>query len=140
MRRLMLIWALVMVGGPARAGDWFIEGAVGASAAHLTQVEYDDPIGSLFTPNATRGTHIVPHRVGGSPWSPAAMASFGYLLDRSYFLRTSYRHFAARSMTASGLFFFNPMDPRQLSPSFSQAMRTAADGFFIGAGLEYQPA
>jgi hypothetical protein len=136
MHRLILIWVLVTVGVPARAGDWFIEGALGASPTHLTRVEYDDPIGSMFTPNSTNGTRIIPHGLTRGPWSHAAAASFGYLFDRFYFLRTSYRHFGARAITANGLFFYNPMDLRQISPSFSQAMRTSADGFFVGVGVE----
>ena len=84
------------VAAPVHAGEWFVEGGLGAARAPLAHVEYDDPVGSIFAVNRKEGTGIVPQRVNGNPWSVGVAVSAAYLSDDRYFVRATYRYFGVR--------------------------------------------
>jgi hypothetical protein len=117
------------------AQDWFIDCGIGASLGGLKGVEYNDPIGSLFTPNAKDGTGIIPQQTSQDPLALAVAASAGYKLDW-LFVRATYRYFGATTATANGLYFSNPANAQQIAGPFLQNVTTTAHGIFIGAGIE----
>ncbi len=134
-KRSLITCLMCVLGLPALADEWFIEGDLGASHAPLAHVEYDDPVGSIFAVNRTEGTGIVPQRVTRSAWSLGAALSAARLFDDCYFLRATYRYFGETSADADGIFFFAPIGPRQISsPSFPQTMSASGHGVFLGAG------
>src|SRR4051812_15324380 len=111
----MLMMLSFATAGSAQAGDAFVEGGVGLSYGLLTDVAYDDPVGSLFTVNARNGTRIVPQGLHRTPWSSAAALSVGYRFGELFFARTTYRHFGTQDAVADGFFFVNPTNPSQVS-------------------------
>jgi opacity protein-like surface antigen len=127
----------VIVASPTH--EWFVEGGLGGAHGNMTHVEYDDPVGSLFTLNAKQGTGIIPQSVTKNPWSGAAAFSAGHFVGDRYFLRATYRYFGTRSATANGLFFSSPGAPQQIPTSFPQSITTTAHGVFLGAGVEIEP-
>ena len=50
-------------------------------------------------------------------------------------MRASCRYFGAHSITAEGIYFFNP-PTFQLSPSFAQSLTATAHGALINVGIE----
>jgi hypothetical protein len=66
----------------------------------------------------------------------AALSAARLLDDRLF--RATYRYFGERSADVDGIFFFAPVDPRQISPSIPQAMSASAHGIFLGAGIALQ--
>jgi hypothetical protein len=130
---------LTLAAAPAQAAGGFLEGGVGALYGDLSAVRYDDPVGSFFTANPRDGSRIRPQHLRRTPWASAASLSVGYRLDAPFFLRATYRYFGEDEATADGIFFRNPIDPRQLSGPFPQRLTTTAHGIFLGAGVEWEP-
>ena len=117
----------------------FVEGGFGALYGHLSEFRYDDPVGSVFAANPAEGSRIKPLRLRRSPWAAAGNVSVGYRFATPYLLRATYRYFGQQEVTADGIYFRNPNDPRQLSQSFPQRLTTAAHAIFLGAGVEWEP-
>jgi hypothetical protein len=138
----MLRWAgaitsALFPSSPASA-DWFAEAALGGSPAPLGRVEYNDPVGAVFTTNAKHGSGIIPSRVSGNPWTIGAAASVGYLSDHWYFLRATYRYFGDRAARGDGIFFHDTagLRPPIISQSMPQKITVGAQGIFLGLGVQ----
>jgi hypothetical protein len=136
MKRAIATGLAIFATPSIHAGELFIEGGGGPAYGHFAHVEYNDPIGSIFTANPKEGPGIIPQAQKGDPWSGAAALSIGYVFDERYFVRASYRYFGTRSVVADGIYFFNPRDFQQLSPSFTQSLTATAHGTLISAGIE----
>jgi hypothetical protein len=67
----------VFAAAPVHAGEWFVEGGAGPAYGRFAHVEYNDPIGSIFTANAKDGAGIIPQTLHSAPWSDAAALSIG---------------------------------------------------------------
>ncbi len=138
MKPAIIVAVMCALATPVHAGEWFVEGGLGAANAPLAHVEYDDPVGSIFAVNRKEGTGIVPQRVNANPWSVGAAVSAAYLSDDRYFVRATYRYFGVRRADADGIFFFSPIGTPQISSSLPQTIRTLDHGIFLGAGIEVQ--